>query len=463
MKQKRSQANIIVTILLVLIALTLIAVVSTFVIKIVKENVANADIASRAPDISIEKAEVYEVSGMKMLQLSLQRGSDNENVTGINILVSDGAKVETKRENISFGTGEYRVISWQTTLSDIKNVEIYPIFEVGGREIIGTKVDYAVPTLNSNNGTLCLDSDHDGYNTTSTGNCGIVDCNDNNINVNPGVIDDYPNGLDDNCINGIDEWGLLINGGAESGLLNWSGWTSSPIIDVHSGAKSFYIIGSKAILSTQMIEIESSKTYNLSGWFKAGGLNKSVLLFGFQPLDVNNNRIWPQYVNAVPNSNTTLYSNYVAGSKVIQVVNCSGFNDGPTSRTNSYMAFNVQSDYSDLPNRELSNPNITSIVPYADHCDITFNLAVSSKSYSAGTKVRQHLASSSYIYSMIDYSVSNSTWKFYSNTISGHNLYGLFDGKWWPGTTKVQVLVYANQGQGNSYSLYADDISLKEI
>ncbi len=210
-KEKRAQANIIVTILLVLIALTLIAVVSTFVIKIIKDNITNADISSRAPDISIEKAEVYDVSGTKMLQLSLQRGSDNENVTGVNMIVSDGTKVETRRENISLGSGEYRVISWQTTLSDIKSLEIYPIFVVSGREIIGTKADSATPTSNQNNGTLCLDLDKDGYNYSSQASClGPIDCDDSNANIYTSSLDrDITNGIDENCDNIKDNYGLL--------------------------------------------------------------------------------------------------------------------------------------------------------------------------------------------------------------------------------------------------------------
>jgi hypothetical protein len=59
--------------------------------------------------------------------------------------------------------------------------------------------------LNSScqNKIICVDKDGDGYNVTG-GVCGIVDCNDNNMNVNPGAIE-VCNGIDDDCDGSIDE------------------------------------------------------------------------------------------------------------------------------------------------------------------------------------------------------------------------------------------------------------------
>ncbi|MEK6843927.1 MAG: Ig-like domain-containing protein [Nanoarchaeota archaeon] len=51
----------------------------------------------------------------------------------------------------------------------------------------------------------CIDVDLDGYNTTSTGICGsVIDCNDGNANINPLAAELCSDGLDNNCNNLID-------------------------------------------------------------------------------------------------------------------------------------------------------------------------------------------------------------------------------------------------------------------
>jgi hypothetical protein len=47
----------------------------------------------------------------------------------------------------------------------------------------------------------CVDADNDGYNQSATG-CGVVDCDDDNININPGVTEICGNGIDEDCVGG---------------------------------------------------------------------------------------------------------------------------------------------------------------------------------------------------------------------------------------------------------------------
>ncbi|MEK6844600.1 MAG: Ig-like domain-containing protein [Nanoarchaeota archaeon] len=62
------------------------------------------------------------------------------------------------------------------------------------------RVNFTVPSAFS-----CTDFDLDGYNTTA-GSCGIVvDCNDNNAGINPGVLEICGDGIDNNCAGGVDE------------------------------------------------------------------------------------------------------------------------------------------------------------------------------------------------------------------------------------------------------------------
>ncbi len=50
---------------------------------------------------------------------------------------------------------------------------------------------------------FCIDLDGDGYNSTG-GVCGVVDCDDDNENINPGMQEICDNGLDDDCDGFID-------------------------------------------------------------------------------------------------------------------------------------------------------------------------------------------------------------------------------------------------------------------
>lgn len=56
------------------------------------------------------------------------------------------------------------------------------------------------------NGPTCTDNDADGYNKES-GDCGTVDCNDNNYDINPGATEVCDN-LDNNCDGQTDEGGV---------------------------------------------------------------------------------------------------------------------------------------------------------------------------------------------------------------------------------------------------------------
>lgn len=59
---------------------------------------------------------------------------------------------------------------------------------------------------------LCLDNDGDGYGILVSQACtsSIIDCNDNNVNINPGMLEDCDNGIDEDCDNYIDDCAVQV-------------------------------------------------------------------------------------------------------------------------------------------------------------------------------------------------------------------------------------------------------------
>ena len=81
----------------------------------------------------------------------------------------------------------------------------------------------------------CVDGDGDGYNITGAG-CGAVDCNDSDVNVNPGVAE-VCDGIDNNC-GGIDVGGDALCGGITPYCFGSNGCVGC-ITDPHCGVDEY--------------------------------------------------------------------------------------------------------------------------------------------------------------------------------------------------------------------------------
>jgi PGF-pre-PGF domain-containing protein len=86
---------------------------------------------------------------------------------------------------------------WTTGLCGVNSAEDIVIAGIEEFSIFGPLI----------NGTLCIDEDEDGYNTTSSEACGLpeeIDCDDSDENVYPGATE-VCNGIDDDCDTQTDE------------------------------------------------------------------------------------------------------------------------------------------------------------------------------------------------------------------------------------------------------------------
>lgn len=258
---------------------------------------------------------------------------------------------------------------------------------------------------------------------------------------------------------GIDNQNLVLDGDAESGTIdNWSGLDGVEGGDMYSGNFSFSRAGNSQMISNEFIPIDTSKTYNLSGWFKsAGTAGESLLYFGFIPYDENQERIARGDIDIYPDTETTLLEAIVDTDKIIKVTDGTNWQ----AYAYAYMAFEVDDsgNYTDLPNRNLSNYGIIRVEDMGTHWEIEFDTSVG-KSYPAGTKVREHLSGGSYMYEAFGGGATPAVWTQHSSTTGGENLFGGAPGKWWKKTKYAKIIILANYAQDDTYELLVDDLEL---
>ena len=93
-KNKSAQAELITTVLLILISIAAVVLVSTFVINMVRTNLVNSDCFKTAGQFKINLDEGYtyynNTAGNKAVFVSISRGAEAINITGIVISIGTG-------------------------------------------------------------------------------------------------------------------------------------------------------------------------------------------------------------------------------------------------------------------------------------------------------------------------------------------------------------------------------------
>ncbi len=97
LKSNRSQAEVIVTVLLILIAIAAIAIVATFVMKLVKDNLKGTDCFKTVGQFEITSGEdgiscYCSLDTNKTLFLTIKRGAEQFNMSGFSVQI--GGKAE---------------------------------------------------------------------------------------------------------------------------------------------------------------------------------------------------------------------------------------------------------------------------------------------------------------------------------------------------------------------------------
>lgn len=247
---------------------------------------------------------------------------------------------------------------------------------------------------------------------------------------------------------------MINNGSIERGTSNWLG--AIDVFENASGEKMICITPENNIIKTrQNIPIDTSKTYRLSGKFKAEG-KFSRLLFGFIPQNQSGQAIMPQNVNAIPGTETELADDVFKGQTKIPVKDASKWLN---SQKQTFMALNADDSGKDLPNFTISPP-VTAIVQKDGTWELTLSGGINFTA-KAGTKIRQHDSGSTYLYCCSNTMFSDE--KILSGIISGVTTGKNIDTQWRTGTTTAKVLILVLYGKNDTGKIMFSDIKLEEI
>jgi len=199
--------------------------------------------------------------------------------------------------------------------------------------------------------------------------------------------------------------------------------------------------GGKSLFSRQLIKIDPSKKYQISGEFRTAAGPAALVYLGFAPCDAKSG-IQARAVNTVANTQTEIAEDAKKGSKTIKVKNAAKWNK--TSKY-SWMVFGAKDDFSDLPNLNAVSTVPQSCKQVGDVWEFTLKTPLTAD-IAAGTKVRQQLDGASYMYTAGVFKPS-SKWTVRKGIAAGIAKYGNPEKKFWPGTVSARIVILVLQAQ----------------
>ena len=249
--------------------------------------------------------------------------------------------------------------------------------------------------------------------------------------------------------------------GAEKNLISFAGCEDAAVlkkcgagvklstVKPHSGKSSMCIEAARKFVYSEMIQIDPTKKYKFSIFFRAGDAAKTAPFFaGINSFDKNKKPIGGDNVRYFDGTLTTITADVRKGESVLPVENASRYKKGWN------IAINAAEDCTDLPNR-----NLIGGVKAINGNELTLRAPLK-VDIPAGTKIRQH--SGGWQYNLNHGGKAPADWKEYSVIINGRNDKRGENNQFWPGTCYIQVVIAANMAN-NGAVLFADDFQLTEI
>ena len=215
------------------------------------------------------------------------------------------------------------------------------------------------------------------------------------------------------------------------------------------------IINGGPVIGSKIITVDPAKKYQISAQFKSTG-KKPIVYLGYVPLNEKKQQIDAITVNAIANTTTTLAKAAKKGDKVIYVTDASKWSNKDAY---GYVAFDAKKDFSDLPNKNVKNIAKGGITQKDNVWEVTIVGGVA-KDFPAGAVVRQHKATSTFIYSK--YTQVGNQWMAFKGINKGISTNGITYGTFWPKTKYVQVLILCLNGDKNT-TIDVKDLKVEEV
>lgn len=257
---------------------------------------------------------------------------------------------------------------------------------------------------------------------------------------------------------------LLKHGGAEDAadVKAWGGHTRLYTEDAHSGEACFHLPHIGSVSAPGHVEIDPTKTYELSGWFRSlNPKQPSRMLLDIRFLDADQAPIKPRSIHPFSGV-STLVAGVAEGAQEVTVA----AGDWPLKGTLLALVFNAREDLSDLPNHEFAR--VKALRKAEDGCAVELTKPLP-QSYPAGTSVRLHR--------YLDYPrvVTNAVpteWTRFAFRVAAEPVPGgRKNDYFWPGARYMEIKIIHHythypkplpEGEETPELLF-DDITLKEI
>ncbi len=249
---------------------------------------------------------------------------------------------------------------------------------------------------------------------------------------------------------------LIKNGDAEAGLESWEKNQVEVVTEnQHSGKYCFKTLTTD-VINTELIPVDATKIYKISGCFKSAGDKKINLVLGLMPLDVNKKQIHCSAVNALSGSEAELAEACKAEDTVLRVKDASTW---VIKNRNNHVAFETDNSgaFNDLPNSKVTSP-IVKVEQKGTVWEVALEKACGN-AYPANTPVRIQRDGGTFMYPIVSMDFQSPEWKEFTAQVKGLAKSGYSSNQFWAGTKYVKVIILSLNGG----MVYFDDVKFEEV